>query len=216
MKELLNVTIAPKTPQMSVYLDSNVCGDQDIAEYVHSMLEYTVLGDIVNLTEIRYDPEVRSSNVATDIAFVEQYYNTHSVNERELLCLSRYVLRMELEMHIFHAKNIQMNDIVQRIQMVYGDYLSTVVSNNNAEILIIRIRLRSSEEEHLVTIEENSPLDVSSLDNDWMLLKKTEKVSIYLFLIIVSFFQNAVFLIPLKYFLNFSLGFNDQSKDMRC
>jgi hypothetical protein len=45
------VAKTPKTPGMTVYLQEEVSADADIAKLVHSMLEYTVLKDIVKLTE---------------------------------------------------------------------------------------------------------------------------------------------------------------------
>jgi DNA-directed RNA polymerase II subunit RPB1 len=87
-----------------VYLQDCVIGDQDIAKLVHSMLEYTVLGDTEILTEIQYDPDIRNSVVPKDVEFVKDYYEMSNESEADLLRLSRYVLLIELDQKMCYDK----------------------------------------------------------------------------------------------------------------
>ncbi len=164
-----------------MYLQDHVSGDQDIAKLVHSTLEYTVLGDIATLTEIHYDPDVRNSVVAKDVEFVKDYYEMSDENEAELRRLSTYVLRFELNQQICYDKKIQMNEIVRQIQSVYGQDLNTIVTDDNAEDLIIRVRIvndspggpRLDEDGNPVSQdEEDTPME----QEDYIILKRLEKV----------------------------------------
>jgi hypothetical protein len=143
------------------------------------MLEYTVLGDIATLTEIHYDPDVRNSIVPKDVEFVKDYYEMSDENEAELLRLSRYVLRIELDQQMCYDKKIQMNEIVRQIHAVYGQDLNAIVTDDNAEDLVIRVRIvndapsdpRADEEGNTASMEDDS-----LLEEDWVLLKRLEKV----------------------------------------
>jgi DNA-directed RNA polymerase II subunit RPB1 len=147
-----------------VYLQECVIGDQDIAKLVHSMLEYTVLCDIAILTEIHYDPDFRNSVVPKDVEFVKDYYEMSNESEADLLRLSRYVLLIELDQKMCYDKKIQMNKIVREIQAVYGQDLNAIVTDDNAEDLVVRVGIindvpsdpRAYEEGNAVPMEEES------------------------------------------------------------
>ena len=89
LKDIINVAKTPKTPGLTVYLQENVSGDDaDIAKLVHSMLEYTVLGDVVKSTEIYYDPDIKNTVVANDWEFVKDYYEFGDETDDDLRRLS--------------------------------------------------------------------------------------------------------------------------------
>ena len=164
---------------MTVYLQDNVSRDQDIAKLVHSMLEYTILGDIAILTEIHYDPNIRNSVVLKDKEFVKDYYEMSNESEADLLRLSRYVLRIELDHVMCYDKKIQMNAIVREIESVYGQDLNAIASDDNAEDLVVRVRIVSDVINSLSNDDEGSigsTEDKSLLEEDWILLKRLEKV----------------------------------------
>jgi len=82
LKEIINVAKTPKTPGLTVYLAEEFSGDRQVAELVVSMLEFTVLKDIVKRTEIWYDPDVKNSVVSQDREFVKDYYDFAEKNRR--------------------------------------------------------------------------------------------------------------------------------------
>ena len=105
-----------KTPGLTIYLEEHVSHDADVAKLVHSMLEYTVLGDVVKLTEIHYDPEITSTVVEIDWEFVKEYYETGILESEDVIRrLSPWVLRMELNNDIIADKRINMNEINKKI-----------------------------------------------------------------------------------------------------
>lgn len=141
LKEIINVAKTPKTPGLTVYLAEEFSGDRQVAELVVSMLEYTVLKDIVKRTEIWYDPDVKNSVVAQDQEFVKDYYDFAEKTEDDIRRMSAWVLRMELDKDVVFVKKIQMSEIVKEIANEYGNDLTVEVSDDNAEELVVRIRI---------------------------------------------------------------------------
>jgi len=141
LKEIINVAKSPKTPGLTVYLQEEVSGDADIAKLVHSMIEYTVLGDVVKLTEIYYDPDIKNTVVEKDREFVKEYYDLGDETDDDLRRLSPWVLRIELNQTVFFDKKLKMNEIVREIQNEYSNDLNVLVTDDNADDLIVRVRI---------------------------------------------------------------------------
>ncbi|KAG7372289.1 DNA-directed RNA polymerase subunit A' [Nitzschia inconspicua] len=141
LKEIINVAKTPKTPGLTVYLAEEFSGDRQVAELVVSMLEYTVLKDIVKRTEIWYDPDVKNSVVTQDREFVKDYYDFAEKTDDDINRMSPWVLRMELDKDIVFVKKIQMSEIVKEVANEYGTDLHVEVSDDNAEDLVVRIRI---------------------------------------------------------------------------
>lgn len=88
VKEIINVAKTPKTPGLTIYLQEMVSEDKNIAELVVSLLEYTVLGDLVKRTEIYYDPDVKNTVVEKDQEFVKDFYEFTDKSDEDLRRLS--------------------------------------------------------------------------------------------------------------------------------
>jgi len=141
LREIINVAKTVKTPSLTVYLQEQVSSDSDVAKLVHSTLEYTVLGDLVSVTEIYYDPHIKETIVNMDKEFVKDYYEMSDETEDDLKRLSPWVLRMELNQQVFFDKKIRMNEIVDEIRNEYGSDLDVMVTDDNADDLVVRIRI---------------------------------------------------------------------------
>lgn len=141
LKEIINVAKTPKTPGLTIYLQEEVSGDADIAKLVHSMLEFTVLGDVVKLTEIYYDPDIKNTCIEKDREFVKDYYDLSDAMDEDLRRLSPWVLRIELNQTVFFDKKMKMNEIVREINNEYGNDLNVLVTDDNADELVVRVRV---------------------------------------------------------------------------
>jgi len=141
LKEIINVAKTPKTPGLTVYLQEEVSGDRNVAELVVSLLEFTVLQDIVKRTEIYYDPDVKNSVVMKDREFVKDFYDFAEKTEDDIRRMSPWVLRIELDRDVVFVKKIQMNEIVKEVANEYGGDLNVEVTDDNAEDLVVRIRI---------------------------------------------------------------------------
>jgi DNA-directed RNA polymerase II subunit RPB1 len=141
LKEIINVAKTVKTPSLSIYLKEEVSGDPDVASLVHSLIEYTVLGDIVKMTEIFYDPDVKNPVVEQDIEFVKDFYDLSEFSDDDLRRLSPWALRVVLNPTIFFDKKMRMSEIVEVVRNEYGGDLHVVTSDDNADELVLRIRI---------------------------------------------------------------------------
>jgi DNA-directed RNA polymerase II subunit RPB1 len=141
LKEIINVAKTPKTPGLTVYLQEEVSSDKNIAELVVSMLEYTVMGDIVRKTEIYYDPDVKNTVVAKDREFVKEFYDFSEKTDEDLRRLNPWVLRFELDKALVYVKKIKMDEISAEIAAEYGSDLNVEVSDDNADDLVVRVRI---------------------------------------------------------------------------
>jgi len=141
LKEIINVAKSPKTPGLTVYLQEEVSSDKNVAELVVSLLEFTVLGDIVKKTEIYYDPDIKETVVAQDKEMVKEFYEFSELSDDDLRRLSPWVLRIELDKAVVFVKKIQMNEISAEIDNEYGADLHVEVSDDNADDLVVRVRI---------------------------------------------------------------------------
>jgi DNA-directed RNA polymerase II subunit RPB1 len=141
LKEIINVAKTPKTPGLTVYLQDQVSGDRNVAELVVSMLEFTVLGNIVRKTEIYYDPGIKNTIVAQDHEFVKDFYEFSDKTAEDLRRLSPWVLRIELDKAAVYVKKIKMNEISKEMAEEYGEDLNVEVTDDNADELVVRVRI---------------------------------------------------------------------------
>ena len=177
LKEIINVAKTVKTPGLTIYLKDNVSSDADVAKVVHSLIEYTVLGDVTKLTEIYYDPDPINTTVAKDREFVKEFYEIGDETEEDLRRLSPWVLRIELNQVVMVDKKIKMNEIAAEIANEYGSDLNVLVSNDNADDLVVRIRI-VNDVPMIQGVDENGNTimeDVELGQEDDVFLKRLEK-----------------------------------------
>ncbi|KAL9179832.1 LOW QUALITY PROTEIN: hypothetical protein ACHAXT_007802 [Thalassiosira profunda] len=177
LKEIINVAKTVKTPGLTIYLQDHVSADADVAKAVHSTIEYTVLGDVTKLTEIYYDPDPIDTVVAKDREFVKDYYEMGEETEDDLRRLSPWVLRVELNKVVVFDKKIKMNEISAEIANEYGSDLSVLVSDDNAEDLVVRIRI-VNDMPMIQGVDENGNTIVEDVElgqEDDVFLKRLEK-----------------------------------------
>ncbi len=142
LKEIINVAKTVKTPGLTIHLEDSVKGEIKQAELVQSLLEYTVLGDVVKLSEIFYDPDVKNTVVLKDMEFIKEFYDFEDEDiERIIPRLSPWMLRIELNTSILVAKSITLSEIRDEIKNGYGDDLYVEISDENADIPVIRVRI---------------------------------------------------------------------------
>jgi DNA-directed RNA polymerase II subunit RPB1 len=179
LKEIINVAKTPKTPGLTVYLQEEVSGDKNVAELVVSLLEFTVLGDLVRKTEIYYDPDVKNSVVAKDREFVKEFYDFSEKTDEDLRRLSPWVLRVELDKALVYVKKIKMAEVSAEIGEEYGGDLNVEVSDDNADDLVVRVRIvNDSPSGGGMMDESGQPIDDDEGEvgqDDDVFLKRLEK-----------------------------------------
>ena len=152
LNEILNVAKNIKTPSLTINIHK--VDDEDEANGLISMIEYTVLGDIVTKTEIHYDPDPRTTVVEEDKEFVDDYmmiseddYNPHNY--------SPWVLRIVLDSKGFTVKKLTMEEIEKKILEYLNHGVEVVkTDDNNLSGLVLRLRILITDEDRHGETEE--------------------------------------------------------------
>ncbi|KAK3694861.1 hypothetical protein B0T22DRAFT_84642 [Podospora appendiculata] len=141
LKEILNVARNIKTPSMVVYLDTDK-PTQEKAKLMRNVVEHTSLRSVTAVTEIYYDPDITSTNIAEDFDMVESYFLIpDSADQDSLESQSRWLLRITLDRQKMLDKGLRVEDVAHRIKDIYKRDVAVVFSDNNAEEMIIRVRV---------------------------------------------------------------------------
>ena len=167
LKEILNVSKNIKTPSMSVFAVPNFKIDAykanieletnadkrwlmgkiaDMAMLGHlkalrSAVEHTNLRSIADTCEIWYDPDVQNTIIEDDEDMVNSYFIIPEDNEAELANQSRWLLRIVLSRQKLIDKSLTIDDVAAKVKASYGRDLAVISSDQNADDLVLRIRL---------------------------------------------------------------------------
>ena len=107
-------------------------------------IEYTTLRKVTANTAIYYDPEPQNTVIAEDQEFVSVYYE---MPDFDVTRISPWLLRLELDRKRMTDKKLTMEQIADKISAHFGQDLNCIFNDDNAEKLVLRIRLVSSEDQ---------------------------------------------------------------------
>ena len=151
IEEILSLSAEPKNPSLTVFLKPEDEKEREKAQSIMYMLEHTKLQEIVSSVEICFDPDDLNTLINDDETTMQQYRSfeslvsecmettiTENVNEK-----SKWIIRMELNPEVMLEKNITMDDIHFILKSSYGDEISCVYSDYNADKLVFRIRMNN-------------------------------------------------------------------------
>ena len=168
LNELLNVAQHVKTPSLTVYLNEEYAFDEDRVDDLQSFFEFTTLGELTYKTEIHYDPDVSTSVIDADRKLVMTNYLITMGADSENL--SPWVLRIILNKTLFLAKKMKMDDIEAKILDFFGNNVQIICAVDNADELVIRIRIVISPEDRQHESEE-----VAEGSDDHEFLRRMQK-----------------------------------------
>ena len=152
LKEIINLTKTPKTPSMTVFLTNDVVKDDHRCKQLLSRLEHFTLGKVVVHSSIIYDPIPQETLIEEDREWVRDYYE---MPDTDVTGLSPWLLRMELDRRKMFEKNLTMEQLSERIRGVYQDDLNVIFTDDNAQQLVLRIRVADRSK---LTIDEEDIL----------------------------------------------------------
>lgn len=165
LKEILNLAQNIKTPSMVVYLKEGEA-TQEAAKTLRSTVEHTTLRSVTAMTEIYYDPDLRSTTIDADYDMVDSYWaipdDSHSTIDQQ----SRWLLRIVLDRQKMLDKELTVEDVALRIRAEYPSDCALIYSDNNADEQVIRIRTLKT--------DKNSAGDEEEATEDDMMLKTFE------------------------------------------
>ncbi|KAH9322486.1 hypothetical protein KI387_017125 [Taxus chinensis] len=144
LRKIINVAKKIKTPSLSVHLKPEVSKTKERAKSVQCALDYTTLQSVTEAAEVWYDPDPMSTIIEEDVDFVRSYYEKPDediVPEK----ISPWLLRIELNREMMVAKKPSMVDIAEKINFEFDGGLTCIFNDDNAEKLILRIRIMNEE-----------------------------------------------------------------------
>lgn len=138
LKEIINVSKKPKAPSLTVFLSGAAARDAEKAKNVLCRLEHTTLRKVTSNTAIYYDPDPQSTVIKEDQEFVNVYYE---MPDFDVSRISPWLLRIELDRKKMTDRKLTMEQISQKINSGFGDDLNCIFNDDNAEKLVLRIRI---------------------------------------------------------------------------
>jgi DNA-directed RNA polymerase II subunit RPB1 len=142
-----------------------VARDRERAKAAQASLEYTTLHNVTHATEIFYDPDPVDTCIEEDREFVRSYYEMPD-EEVDPARLSPWLLRIELNREMMVDKKLSMADVAERINREFHNDLTCIFTDDNAEKLLLRIRI--------VNDESGGKGDDSGSPEDDVFLKRIE------------------------------------------
>ena len=151
IEEILSLSSDPKNPSLTVFLKPEDEADREKAQSIMYMLEHTKMKEVVASTEICFDPDDLNTLINDDESTMQQFRAfenmvdecmetslTDDANEK-----SKWILRMEMNPEVMLEKNITMDDVNFTLKNSFGDEISCVYSDYNADKLVFRIRMNN-------------------------------------------------------------------------
>ena len=114
-------------------------------------LEHTTLRKVTANTAIFYDPDPQNTVIEEDQEFVNVYYEMPDFDPTRI---SPWLLRIELDRKRMTDKKLTMEQIADKINQGFGDDLNCIFNDDNAEKLILRIRIMNSEESKMQEVRK--------------------------------------------------------------
>ncbi|XP_016312401.1 LOW QUALITY PROTEIN: DNA-directed RNA polymerase II subunit RPB1-like [Sinocyclocheilus anshuiensis] len=159
LKELINISKRPKTPSLTVFLLGQAARDAERAKDILCRLEHTTLRKVTANTAIYYDPNPQNTVVTEDQEWVNVYYE---MPDFDVTRISPWLLRIELDRKHMTDRKLTMEQIAEKINAGFGDDLNCIFNDDNAEKLVLRIRIMNSDENKFQEDEEV----VDKMDDD--------------------------------------------------
>lgn len=144
LKEIINVAKRIKTPSLSVYLKPEFSQTKERAKSIQCALEYTNLHSVTEATEVWYDPDPMSTVIEEDVDFVNSYYEMPDEDIAPEK-ISPWLLRIVLSREMMVDKKLSMANIAERINREFDDDLNCIFNDDNADKLILRLRIMNDE-----------------------------------------------------------------------
>ena len=145
LTEIINIAKNIKTPSLTVHLLGAAAKDKEAAKAVQCSLEYTTLRRVTQATEVYYDPDPRTTVIEDDVEWVEGYFDLNE-GEVDTNRMSPWLLRIELARDMMVDKRLLLSEVAERINAEFEEDLHCLFNDDNADRLILRIRIYKDEE----------------------------------------------------------------------
>ncbi|KAL9939377.1 hypothetical protein V8E36_002190 [Tilletia maclaganii] len=142
LKEIINCAENVKTPSLTVYLQQPYNQTEQGAKEIQTKLTHTKLATVASAVEIFYDPDPSATIIEADKDFVEAFFaipddEVEATLERQ----SPWLLRITLNRAQMLDKGLTMAEVASKLNDVFGNDIFVMHSEDNAEELVLRIRI---------------------------------------------------------------------------
>lgn len=145
LKEIINLARNIRTPSLTVHLRALHSATASQAKVVQTRIEHTTLRHATTRCTIHYDPNPRHTCIEDDCDFIRAYYELPDDDDVPVERLSPWILRLELDRARMLDKHLTMAEVGAAIKRAYAPDLQVLVSDDNADRLVVRCRIiRSS------------------------------------------------------------------------
>ena len=144
LTEIINIAKNIKTPSLTVHLVGDAAKDKEAAKEVQCSLEYTTLRRVTQATEIYYDPDPKTTIIEEDREWVESYFDLNE-GDVDVNRMSPWLLRIELARDMMVDKKLLLSEVAERINSEFADELHCLFNDDNADRLMLRIRVMTDE-----------------------------------------------------------------------
>lgn len=145
LKEILNVAKNIKTPSLIVYQVPENRFNKDSAKLLRSAVEHTTLRSVTDSTEIWYDPDPRETKIEEDVDTVQSHFLIETDSE-DLDHQSKWILRIVFDRKKLLDKDLTVEKVGMKLMDEYGADMSIIMSDDNAEVPVIRCRMKNIEQ----------------------------------------------------------------------
>jgi DNA-directed RNA polymerase beta' subunit len=153
MRELMSMSKSIKTPAMTIRLKPEWCTSMERANQVASNVQTTCFRDLVKSSSVYFDPSDADTTIDDDRPMMK-FYREFGALDR-MGCDARsspWLLRFELDRSKMLDLKVTMLDVEHVLTKFYADTVTCVLSDDNANRLVCRLRLSAtSAEEDLLT-----------------------------------------------------------------
>ncbi|WFD00426.1 DNA-directed RNA polymerase [Malassezia yamatoensis] len=156
LKEIINCAENIKTPSVTVYLTPEYSKASESAKVIQTALAYTTLQTVTSAIEVFYDPDPSSTVIPQDKEFVDAFFAIPDEEvEASLERQSPWLLRLVLDRAQMLDKNLTMAEVASKIGAMFGRDIFVMHSEDNAEELVLRIRIVDNDPDKEVQGEED-------------------------------------------------------------
>lgn len=147
IEEILSLSSEPKNPLLTAFLKKENETEKENAQKIMYMLEHTKLKEVVQSVEICFDPDDLNTLIQEDevtmkqFKEVEQMLNECATSVEDPNEKSKWIVRMIMDAEVMLEKNLTMDDVNFALTNSFGNEISCVYSDYNADKLVFRIRM---------------------------------------------------------------------------
>lgn len=147
LKEIINVSKNIKTPSLKIILEEKYRKREAVVTKLGSLIEYTTLQHVVESSQIFYDPDPKKTIIKADEALVALYNEVPVLEESSNDKVNPWVVRLQLDREKMVHKDLSISVIDKMLHDSFLDQISVMHSDENAENLVIRMRVNGIEDD---------------------------------------------------------------------